>query len=260
MFSWKNYCCPALLFLILGAVGCTPPEPLERAASKVGGALGPDDPFDIIDDTALIIRRDECAMEGGHMVARLVVGPCVDGVMSLSLDDEESQQDCQSGTGITLDQQCAHTDDAGRIYFNDGPSSPALGQVLSTLLGERLSNWRWNRTFWAAGVNHDYCYHHNPITRDATRAECDLQLYDDLAAVCAKQEHDTSGCRVNAAVTYIAVRSEGNQFWGMMNTRVEYPAWQPLWKAYGFDGPVHDQDLDAQVARYSRILGNRFTN
>jgi hypothetical protein len=197
-------------------------------------------------------RREQCALEKGQWAKEVYVGPCRDGVAELTVDGAMQLQTCDGGDGDLFEGMCVHYDRGGLVYFNDGPTVPAVMLQASSLLGESLDQMRYAPIFWSAGVAHDYCYHHNPITRGLSQQDCDDQFLSDLSAVCSQPNHDKpwfdkTGCDTYAASLYAAVHAGGAASYEVLNTRVDYPLWQPLWRQFGMTEEAVDLELKAQI-------------
>ena len=257
------YLFTALSCLLLTASACAAPAhaadvtgDVRDSGGKVQGG-GDDDPPDLdeADERALQVRRDRCEAEKGVFIDDLTVTECIDGKFTISLGDEGWEQDCASGDGMEYEHQCVHYNTDGKIYFNDGPSAPTLPQALTVLLGEEVSNWRWNQEFWPAGVNHDYCYHHNPSTYGKSQYDCDMEFYADMKAICSVQEtpEDRDGCRANAVVSTLAVRVAGKPFYEAMDTLTQYPDWVPQWKVLGLPELPTDEKMDGLLEHYEDL-------
>eukprot|EP00887_Chlorella_sp_A99_P001322 scaffold14.g1322.t1 len=76
----------------------------------------------------------------------------------------------------------------------------------------------YNSLFWPAGMFHDWCCHHNPITYGKSKADCDAGLYETAMSVCAggvdrwfNQAHnggpsrDPATCHLVAFLYYLGV-------------------------------------------------------
>ncbi len=203
---------------------------------------------DYIEGPQLEQRRHHCDRDKGTWVERVEISPCRDGEATLNFDGAEEVQRCGSGEGGVQTFQCMFRDAQGRAYFNDGPSTPPSLQTLSGL-HQDLDLGRWAELFWDAAVNHDYCYHHNGITRQLSQRDCDVQMLQDLSAVCAAPqvqaiswfEEDT--CRRHAALAYLSVRAYGEDNFVVQNTEVNYPLYQPMQEKLG----LSPQDIDGRI-------------
>lgn len=184
-------------------------------------------------------RYAKCTDESGTWVHQVAVDPCQDGntvvrVLTKADDTEEIilPQACKKGVGGVYQDQCTHTDEAGRLYFNDGPSTPDIAQAASGYFGDAANQLNWNDIFWDAARNHDYCYHHG-VTRDLVKADCDQQFYTDMQHVCTLPEmterpwFSTNACHTQADGMFKAVQAEGKEPYDRMGTVVDYPVWQP---------------------------------
>ena len=200
-------------------------------------------------------RKEKCAQENGHWAETVDISPCEDGYATVTVDGVSARQECEGdGLGEQLSWQCVHSTApvVGTYYFNDGPSTPHYLQRFGELVSERTHFLRWNELFWEAAVNHDYCYHHGQITYGYTQKDCDGQLIDDLLALCRSGRGETypwfdvEVCMQNAQGMYGAVRQCGSDSFNAMNTRVYYPAYQPLFEK--LDVPREDED-DARRER-----------
>lgn len=198
-------------------------------------------------------RRSRCDQEKGTWVERIDIGPCEDGQVELTLDGATEIQACDSGTGGSAEFQCVHRDPSNLAYFNDGPSTPAPLEKATSLLSEDYDLQRWSGLFWPAAVNHDYCYH-NGSTYGFDKTDCDQQLVSDVSAICAVPHFaeqlrwfDRETCHKNAAAAFAAVRACGDEFFEQLNSKVEYPAYSPLWQQYGLAADASDHDLLADI-------------
>lgn len=206
-------------------------------------------------------RREACDKENGQWVELLEVSACEDGVVSLVIDGEQQTQSCVDGEGDTFEKQCLHRADDGQAYFNDGPSVPNLLQRVSGSLADRSNMLHYNELFWAAGVNHDYCYHHGNAAYNFTQEDCDRQYLTDLSAVCSLDSHYNNhwfrkkNCRAFAGMHYVAVRTQGNPAYRALNSLVKYPEWVPLWVTYGMDEDPTDDTLVDEVKDKADFLG-----
>ena len=227
------------------------------ATDAVGQAM--DDAGEWIEGAQLAQRQRHCSREGGQWVQRLEVEPCKNGRTRLHLSQDEGQesalqeQACDSGQGTVYEHQCVYYTSAGQVYFNDGPSQPPWIERATGVLDVKWDVGRWSSLFWPAAVNHDYCYHHNGITRGYTHKDCDEQMLADLSALCAEprfHELDWFGvdlCKRQAAITFASVRAFGDEAWEIMNTHVDYPVWTPVWQRFNMPGDVMDAELRDQV-------------
>lgn len=230
-------------------------EVLSAASEHTIGIFknGADRIDDAIEAGPLAQRQRECAEEKGAWTECVVVSPCQDGQARIEIDGVyDSSQRCESGTGDTFEGMCVHRDFAGAVYFNDGPTVPAAMIQFSEVLGDSLDQTNYMTLFWSAGVAHDYCYHHNPVTRGLSQEDCDRQFLSDLSAVCVqptegKPWFSKSGCQFYAASLYGAVKAGGKPSFETLNTFVDYPEWIPLWRHYGMQGEVIDEELKEQI-------------
>lgn len=199
------------------------------------------------------LRQQKCQKEEGTWIEKLTVSPCENGVATLVLDEIESTQMCASGDGDTFEGMCAHLDEDGLVYFNDGPTVPGWILTFSGLFGDDIDQMPYISLFWSSGVAHDYCYHHNPATRGLTQTQCDENLLDDLSAVCSVSEHgdydwfNKDTCDTYAAIMYVAVQLGGKASYDVLNSRVNYPVYEPLWKTFGLSEPVVDVELKKKI-------------
>lgn len=232
-------------------------ESVEDAKDAVGQAI--DDARSwTIDGEHIAQRKRHCAREGGTWVERVDIQPCRDGYTTVQLSgwDQPQKQACASGDGGVYDGQCVHTNAANEIYFNDGPSQPAWIQGLTAPMDVNWDVGKWASLFWPSAINHDYCYHHNGTTRHYSHQDCDEQMLADLSAICAEDRFkaidwfDVQTCKTQAAITFASVRAFGDDAWSLMDTQVDYPQWQPLWKKFGLPHDVMDTDLLEQVQTY----------
>lgn len=205
-------------------------------------------------------REEACREEKGRWTELVEVSACIDGLMTVTVDGDVQQQPCLGGGGGTADWQCVHTDRDGLYYYNDGPSVPAAMQRVSGVIADQADFFAYNRLFWPAGVNHDYCYHHGHATYDFERIDCDKQYFRDLSAVCAKPEHQSldwfndSACRKIAVSHYSAVRHAGEEPYDVQNSRVRYPEYTPLWKVFGLSEDPTNEEAMADIDNPSRRL------
>lgn len=198
-------------------------------------------------------REEACRDENGRWTERVEVSACEDGLMTVTVDGDTQQQPCLAGVGGTADWQCVHTDRDGLYFYNDGPSVPNAMQRVSGVVADQADFFAYNKLFWPAGVNHDYCYHHGQATYDFERIDCDRQYFRDLSAVCAQPEHNKlewfndGACRKIALSHFSAVRSAGQEAYDVQNSRVRYPEYTPLWQVYGLDEDPTNEDAMADV-------------
>jgi hypothetical protein len=197
-------------------------------------------------------RQRHCKRAGGTWVEVLEVGPCIDGAAVLRIDGEEQIQRCGSGVGESRSDQCVHRDSAGLAYFNDGPSTPAGLQFISGI-SDAFDLRRWSEIFWDVGVQHDYCYHHNGITRGQTQQTCDEQMLQDLTTLCAAPQFakiswfDPETCRRHAALAFLSVRGCGSESYEVQDTEVDYPTYEPMHQRLGIDPPTDDKAIQQEV-------------
>ena len=180
-------------------------------------------------------REEKCAQEHGYWAETVDVTPCENGYATVTVDGSSNKQACEGdGQGQQAVKQCVHQTKTGAYYFNDGPSTPHYLQRFGELISDRTHFLRWNDLFWEAAVNHDYCYHHGQITYGYAQKDCDEQFIDDLLAVCRSgrgEVHawfDSEVCMQNAQGMYGAVRQFGGDSFDVMNTRVAYPEYTPM--------------------------------
>ncbi|RYF10974.1 MAG: hypothetical protein EOO40_04160 [Deltaproteobacteria bacterium] len=250
-------------FCILHAAACGSAQDLwEGAADKASDLVQQTDDLvsgavraanDYIEADQLELRRNKCTEENGIWVDEIVISPCEQGVVTLTIDGVEEQQSCEGGTGGTESDQCMHRDPQNLAYFNDGPSTPPAIERLSSVFGDDYDLLRWSSLLWPAAVNHDYCYHHNGATYGLNKADCDAQMLSDISAICALPAFaeiswfDPEVCRKNAAASFAMVRACGDEFFEQLDSRVHYPAYRPLWQQFGLESDPSDPDLAAQV-------------
>ena len=264
------------LGLSLVAVACGPTDKAVSSAGSaavetkeevVGGAKNlADKAEDWVNADPLTQRREMCDDEAGQWLEDVTVSACTDGRMTVTADGNEMVQECNSGEGGHSVKQCGHRDASGNLYFNDGPSVPHLLQKLSGSVADRSDLLRYNRLFWPAGVNHDYCYHHGEMVRGLSRSDCDRQYYSDVSAVCAYDQYaeqydwfrpDT--CRNIAASQYTVVRLQGSGPFAALNSNVAYPQWSPLWQQFGLShDPIDERVVDEVNDKLGRtnLLGD----
>lgn len=198
-------------------------------------------------------RQQECVNEDGLWAEWVVVSECEQGQARVFIEGAyDSSQECDGGPGEAFEGMCTHRDPAGALYFNDGPTVPAAMIQFSEMLGASLDQTNYMSLFWSAGVAHDYCYHHNPITRGFTQAHCDRNFLSDLSAVCVQPTQgrpwfSKKGCQFYASALYGAVKAGGKPSYDLLNTLVDYPEWIPMWKQYGMQGEVIDEELKEQI-------------
>ena len=185
-------------------------------------------------------RKRMCDQQRGTWRESIDAAACADGNMTLTVDGQAHPLRCGGGKGLQYTGQCAYDAGEGGVYFNDGPSSPEWVQGVSQQLGSALDQTRWNRLFWDAAVNHDYCYHSKSVY-GWSKEDCDDQFVTDLSAVCAQpaftqidwfsKEH----CERNAALYAGAVQILGQASFDAQDTLVHYPVWEPLGRKMGLD-------------------------
>lgn len=183
-------------------------------------------------------RYDKCSEEQGDWVAKITVDACTQGTAQLHVQVDPNDttattqaQECKQGTGGEYTYQCAHYDNDHRLYFSDGPSTPNIAQAASGFFGDSANQLNWNDIFWDAARNHDYCYH-NGVTRNLTKDDCDHEFYADMQHVCADPSmtqyswFSLSSCHLQADGMFEAVQSQGEAYYNIMATVVDYPVWQ----------------------------------
>lgn len=253
------------LILFAPTLACgAPPKPVQQLAHVASKKAG--DVVDYVDDWVnaepMQQRHDKCAEEGGTWVKHVHVSPCVDGKVTVDFDGRIEAQACDAGEGGEEQFQCVHQSADGQSYFNDGPSVPNVLQRLSSSVSGDVDQLRYLDLFWPAGVNHDYCYHHGASAYGLTQADCDAQYFSDLSAVCAndafRDQYDwykQRSCRQVAATHYAAVRGQGERAYHMMQSYVRYPAWEPMWRAFGLPEDAVDQELADEIEDKLRWVG-----
>lgn len=194
------------------------------------------------------MRFDQCALEGGDWIELIKISSCQDGTAEIDADGVVSRQVCgpqQQPSEAKL--QCAHRDNEGQLYFNDGPSVPPAMLTLSSWIHDDVDQMRYNELFWQAGVLHDHCYHSNPITYGLDQQNCDERFIEDLTAICAKH-HDgpldwfNKGiCDTYAALMYGMVRAHGADSFNNVNLKAYYEQPLPMYQQFGMDqSPYND--------------------
>ncbi len=237
---------PALLGLIL----LLPLSACGAVQEKIeGGVLSAEQKWK---EQAMQQRQQMCdAAQGTY--SDVDVSACVDGVATLDAGPEHQRQPCTGGEATHYDGQCLQQDANGLIYFSDGPSVPYEFLNVGKEVGEGADLSTWNGFFWAAGVNHDYCYHHGAPTYAYVQADCDAQMLDDLVALCSQKDNSSfpwfskDRCSVNAQIMYTAVRAFGDTNFKRMSTRVSYPPYEPLWRSLGFTQQPDDPALRGAI-------------
>ena len=198
----------------------------------------------------LELRRFMCEQERGTWVDAIDVGPCVGGRAELTIGARQQSQACEGERqGASFADQCLHISSDGAWYFNDGPSVPHMLVAIDTEI------LQWSEIFWDAAVNHDYCYHHGAATYGYGRDICDAQILDDLLAICeagfpsgeegleASSSFNREACGKQAHRAYMALVYGGEDNFAAMNTRVNYPAYRPMWRQRGLPGKVADEKM-----------------
>jgi hypothetical protein len=210
------------------------------------------------------MRREKCADEQGVWVNNLQVSECVDGQVTLWVDGQRREQPCSEGHhGGSAKDQCAHYDNQGAIYFNDGPSVPPAMLTISSWIDDSIDQIRYNEVLWPAGVAHDYCYHGNPVTYGKSKADCDEQFIADLVALCLAQEplgegwFHTNVCKGYASGMYGAVRAGGGDSWAGFNLQAAYPLQGPMWQQLGLKEEPETadikRDVDAMLTKFNLV-------
>ena len=198
-------------------------------------------------------QRHQMCQAAQGTIADVDVSACVDGVVTLQAGQVRQQQPCIGGETTHYEDQCLHYDTQTLAYFSDGPSVPYALLHVGEDLGEGTDLIQWNRFFWAASVNHDYCYHHGAATYAYTQADCDTQLLDDLVALCSQPQNSAfpwftkNRCSINAQIMYAAVRAFGDENYKRMATRVQYPPYEPLWRSLGQSEQPEDPALRGAI-------------
>jgi hypothetical protein len=215
---------------------------------------------DYIEKPQIDQRKSQCLAYEGRWVENIAVGPCTAGEAVLRFDGTEEKLHCDTGTGEDSPHVCLYRDGKGRAFFDDGPSTPASAHFISGI-SDSYDLARWGLLFWPAAVNHDYCYHHNPITRGLSQQDCDMQMLSDLSAVCETEAFkkiswfDQDVCHKNAALAFATVRGCGDKYYAVQNTLVDYPQWEPLWRKYGLEHDAMDfnviKDVDEVLKFYN---------
>lgn len=204
-------------------------------------------------------RRQKCAEENGMFMESVHIDPCVDSRTRIGVGDLAYDQACEGPTtGDTLEWQCVHIARDGQPYFNDGPSVPHVLQRMGELISERVNFLLWNSIFWEAAVNHDYCYHHGATTYGYDQPTCDGQFIDDLMALCLSNPDSDAAwfseddCISNAHGMYAAVRSCGGDSYSIMNTRVAYPTYEPMYRKLGLKEQPKDEAMRRMIEDYTQ--------
>lgn len=210
------------------------------------------------------LRERKCAEAQGRWVQKLTMTPCDNGTTQVDLDGEVFEQRCgpmHDGGDETL--QCVAFDDDGRVYFNDGPSVPPAMVTISGWLHDSIDQLRYEEVLWQAGVDHDHCYHSNPISYGLSKSDCDERFIADLEALCMNQSSlgepwfHNEVCRKYSALMYGAVRAGGQGAWAAFDTLVSYPQGEPMWQQLGlsedpFNESVKD-DIDSLLIKFKII-------
>jgi hypothetical protein len=136
--------------------------------------------------------------------------------------------------------------------------------TLSGWLDERLDQMRYNELFWWAGVNHDNCYHGNPISYGYSKQDCDERFIEDLLAVCLYHEENGAMhwfkptiCRTYASLMFGMVRRHGTESYTTYNLRAVYPEPKPVYQQLGFpENPITDamkDEVEAMLIKFKII-------
>jgi hypothetical protein len=203
-------------------------------------------------------REEACQQEQGTWTKKITISACEDGLTTVEYDGQQQQQTCEGGEGGEAEYQCLHKDRDGLVYFNDGPSVPNALQRVSGTIDDRVDYYAYNRLYWPAGMNHDYCYHHGHATYGYDKKACDQQYFRDLSAVCKNPANadiewfDEAICRKIAVTHYSAVRKAGDEPYNVLSSQVRYPEYEPLWKSYGLDGDPTNEEAMEDVDQPSR--------
>ncbi len=79
----------------------------------------------------------------------------------------------------------------------------------------------YGEIFYSACVEHDLCYHHEPVTSGRDKFQCDIRLYGDMMAIC-RQSHSPRRCEFMAHVYYEGVKLGGERSWSCSKVPADY--------------------------------------
>ena len=72
--------------------------------------------------------------------------------------------------------------------------------------------------FFDACIDHDFCYHHEPVSNGVTKKQCDDRLFDDLKSICSENS-ELKNCLKTAKVFYFLVSKFGKSSYSCSNTK-----------------------------------------
>lgn len=102
---------------------------------------------------------------------------------------------------------CVFINKNGNQQFYNGCSGPSGGH---------------KEIFYSSCIQHDLCYHHEPITNRLTQKECDYQLYENLLENCDNRATNIPKCRKWAKYMYRALRLIGKPAFHCSNELSSY--------------------------------------
>lgn len=71
--------------------------------------------------------------------------------------------------------------------------------------------------FFSACLQHDLCYHHEPVTSGKNKAQCDDEFYQQMKNLCLLEKDNSKRCRAAAKVFYKGVKGFGENSWQCSN-------------------------------------------
>jgi hypothetical protein len=98
----------------------------------------------------------------------------------------------KSGLTIRWDF-CVSKSSQGITLFTDGCTGPSGGHT---------------ELFYPACIQHDYCYHHEPVTSGMNRRDCDQEFLQTTLKLC-QQSENPNVCEMWAYSMYSALRGFG---------------------------------------------------
>ena len=129
---------------------------------------------------------------------------------------------------------CESRDRNGVRIFHDGTSGQAPGDPPPFDRGTNAGTdpAAWGEVFYLAGVMHDHCYHHNPVTHGRSRSFCDNAFLYDMYYICNANYNDNGRilasrnpnkkCKNKADIMAWAVRNAPGVMYDNFNVRADY--------------------------------------
>ena len=80
---------------------------------------------------------------------------------------------------------------------------------------------KYESLFINACIMHDLCYHHEPISNNKSRSDCDYEMLSQMKSICTHSREDFN-CVKNAELIYKAVRIVGAIAYNCSNSFAKY--------------------------------------